>query len=400
MEGFMRFVSKIAVVAAAAATALGVGLGPALADPPAGVVPGLASVVGVGSQTTQGLFDAISTSYNATGPKNRLYSWDAVNPKTGAVGDTIETKGTSKTDTTCDIARPNGSGAGVDALSTTAKDGGQPCINFARSSSGPSSTSPTGFVWVGFAKDAVTWTTPTSGTGKPATLTAAQLDAIYSCTDRTWKSVGGTSTADIVPALPQSSSGTRTFFLAAIGNPTLGSCVVNGAFDLPNKTSVALEENTGTSETSADVNCTSANWNACTTANAYFFATNANALYPYSVADWIAQKPATAGGGHASAGFGIGVLKEPGEISGVSPITTGTPDKISTTFTSGAATKVFTRVVYNVVPNAGTAAAPKIPTGPLTTIFGPSGVVCKDTTTIESWGFLSLGGLCGSLTSG
>jgi hypothetical protein len=396
----MRFVSKIAVVAAAAATALGAGLGPALADPPAGVTPALGAVVGVGAQTTQGLFDAISTSYNATSPKNKLYSWDAVNPKTGAVGDTIETKGSSKTDTTCDIARPNGSGAGVTALSTTATDGGFPCINYARSSSGPSSTSPTGFVWVGFAKDAVTWTTPTSGTGKPTTLTAAQLNKIYSCSDRTWKSVGGTSTAKIVPALPQSSSGTRTFFLAAIGNPVLGSCVVNGAFALPNKTDVALEENTGTSETSADVNCTSANWNACTTANAYFFATDANALYPYSAADWIAQKPATAGGGHASPGFGIGALKEPGKISNVSVITTGTPDTISTAFTTDASTKIFTRVVYNVVPNAGTAAAPKIPTGPLTTIFGPSGVVCKDTTTIESWGFLSLGSLCGSLTSG
>ena len=81
-------------------------------------------------------------------------------------------------------------------------------------------------------------------------------------------------------------------------------------------------------------------------------------------------------------------------------ITTGTPGTISTAFTTDASTKIFTRVVYNVVLNAGTAAAPKIPAGPLTTIFGPSGVVCKDTTTIESWGFLSLGGLCGSLTSG
>ena len=322
----MRFASKIAVVAVAAATALGVGLGPALADPPAGVVPALGAVVGVGAQTTQGLFDAISTSYNATSPKNKLYSWDAVNPKTGAVGDTIETKGTARP-TRPATSRGRTARARASPRWRRPRPTAAPCINYARSSSGPSSTSPTGFVWVGFAKDAVTWTTPTSGTGKPTTLTAAQLNKIYSCTDRTWKSVGGTSTAKIVPALPQSSSGTRTFFLAAIGNPVLGSCVVNGAFALPNETDVALEENTGTSETSADVNCTSANWNACTTANAYFFATDANAIYPYSAADWIAQKPASAGGGHASPGFGIGVLKEPGKISSVSPITTGTPDR-------------------------------------------------------------------------
>src|SRR5580658_2695592 len=104
----MRFASKIAVVAAAAATALGVGLGPALADPPAGVTPALTSVVGVGAQTTQGLFDAIATNYDATKPATKLYSWDAVNPKTGATGDTIVTKGKSSTDTTCAIARPDG----------------------------------------------------------------------------------------------------------------------------------------------------------------------------------------------------------------------------------------------------------------------------------------------------
>ena len=50
-------------------------------------------------------------------------------------------------------------------------------------------------------------------------------------------------------------------------------------------------------------------------------------------------------------------------------ITTGTPGTISTAFTTDASTKIFTRVVYNVVLNAGTAAAPKIPAGPLTTIF-------------------------------
>jgi hypothetical protein len=82
-------------VAVAAATALGVGLGPALADPPSGTVPALTSVVGVGAQTTQGLLDAIATSYNATKPANKLWSWDAINPKTGATGDTIVTKGST-----------------------------------------------------------------------------------------------------------------------------------------------------------------------------------------------------------------------------------------------------------------------------------------------------------------
>jgi ABC-type phosphate transport system substrate-binding protein len=389
----MRVASKIAVVAAAAATALGVGLGPALADPPSGQVPGLQSIVGVGSNTTTLVMDAVSTAYNKTKPAHELFSWDAVNPTTGAVGDTIETKGSSKTDTTCDIARPDGSGAGITALSTTATDGGQPCINYARSSSGISSTTPPGLAFVAMGKDAVTWITTTKATGTPATLTAAQLNKIYSCTDRTWKSVGGTSTSDIVPALPQSSSGTRSFFLAAIGSPVLGSCVVNGAFTVPGATGnpLPLEENTGIS--------TGGTGSGATTANQYFFTHDANALYPYSAADWIAQAAAPAGGGHTNSHFGHGSVTEPKEISKVSPITAGSPDVISAAFASGAATKVFTRIVYNVVDNLGTASAPKI-AAEYATIFGSKGYVCSSagTALLKSYGFLPLGGLCGSLS--
>jgi hypothetical protein len=393
----MRVASKIAVVAAAAATALGVGLGPALADPPAGVVPALTSVVGVGSNTTTLVMDAISTNYNATKPADRLYSWDATNPKTGATGDTIETKGKSATDTTCDIARPNGSGAGQTALATTKTDSGHPCIDFSRSSSGPSATSPSGLAFAEFAKDAVTWVTTSRATGVPATLSATQLNKIYSANTGhclSWKSVGGTNTAAIVPALPQSSSGTRSFFLAAIGVTTPGTCVVNGEINIPGDANnpVDLEENTGVS-----IGGTS---DTATTGNQYFFAHNANALYPYSAADWIAQAATPAGGGHATADFGHGQVTEPQKISGVSPITAGTPDVISTGFTTDAPTKVFTRLVYNVVPNVGTTTAPAIAAGAITTIFGPSGVVCKDTTIIKSWGFLTIGSLCGSLTAG
>jgi ABC-type phosphate transport system substrate-binding protein len=393
----MRFASKIAVVAAAAATALSVGLGPAFADPPKGVTPGIDSVVGVGSQTTQGVLDAISTAYNATKPKNFLFSWDAINPTTGATGDTIVTKGTSSTDTTCAIARPDGSGAGVTALSTTKTDDGQPCINYARASSPPSATSPAGFVWVGFAKDAVSWITTTHATGTPKSLTAAQLNKVYSANTGhclTWKDVGGTSTAAIVPALPQTSSGTRTFFLNAIGVTTPGTCTVNGEINIPSDPNnpVLLEENTGVS-----VGGTSS---SAETGNEYFFAHNANALFPYSAADWIAQAAAPAGGGHTTASFGHGILGTVGAISGVSPIKTGTPDTIAPGFTTGTATEVFTRVVYNVVPNVGTTSAPAIATGPITTIFGPKGVVCSDTTIIKSWGFLPIGSLCGFLTAG
>ena len=48
-------------------------------------------------------------------------------------------------------------------------------------------------------------------------LSAQQLKAIYSCTDTTWTSVGGTSGNTIIPIIPQVGSGTRTTFLADIG---------------------------------------------------------------------------------------------------------------------------------------------------------------------------------------
>jgi ABC-type phosphate transport system substrate-binding protein len=395
-------VLKIAVAGAAAAALIGIGLGPALADPPTGVTPPLCAVVGVGAQSTAYVMDAIATAYDATKPKCPMYSWDGLPPGTVMPFGSIVTKGASGTDTTCEIARPDGSAAGVDALAVTKIDDGFPCINFARSESPPSSTSPTGLVWVGFARNAVTWVTTTKAAGAPASLTAAQLNAIYSCKDRTWKSVGGTSTAQIAPGLPQTSSETRAFFLAAIGITTPGSCVVNGSIDIPGdpENPVPMEENTGVSPASTSASCTSADWAACETGNAYWFAHNANALYPYSVADWIAQAAAPAGGGHASPLFGHGLVTEPREISGVSPITAGKPDTISNKFVIGTASRVFTNLEYNVVPNVGTTTAPKIAAGPITTIFGPKGVVCGDTTIIESWGFQSLGSLCGSLTAG
>jgi ABC-type phosphate transport system substrate-binding protein len=398
----MRLVSKIAVAAAAAVTVISAGLAPALADPPAGVTPKLTDVVGVGADTTQYLLDAIATKYDATSPADELYSWNSLNPVTGQFGDTIITKASSLLDDTCSMTRPFGSLSGVIALSTTKTDAGHPCVDYAGSSAPPSSTTPSGLVFVGFAKDALSWVTTTKATGTPASLTAAQLNKIYSANTGhclTWKDVGGTSTATIVPVLPQTSSGTRSLFLAAISVTTPGTCVDNGIVDIPGDpyNPVLIADNTGISQKD-----TSGHY---LTGNEYEFDNNPNAIFPYSAADWIAQQPTPAGGGHATKSFGPGVLTEPKEISGISPITAGKPDTISTKFTTSTATRIFNYVAYNVVPNVGTAADPKIASGPITTIFGPKGVVCSDTAEIKSYGFLPLPvidghSLCGLLMAG
>jgi hypothetical protein len=75
---------KIAVVAAAAEALIGARLGPALADPPSGVTPALTSVVGVGSNATALVMDAIADNHDAQkpAPAVKLYSWDAISPVT------------------------------------------------------------------------------------------------------------------------------------------------------------------------------------------------------------------------------------------------------------------------------------------------------------------------------
>lgn len=254
------------IVAAAAATVAAAALtAPALADPVSSkgrpVVPRSYDIVGVGADTSQSLFDQLSVNYNAAHKTHNrthpwIYSWDATNPRTGAVGDLIRTKpGCAK------IARPNGSSAGITTLASKIKDRkGGFCEDFARSARDRGATDPPkgkgGVLFVALDQDAVTYATQQTSNA-PTNLTTADLTAIYSCTDRRWSQVGGKSHARIKAFLPPSSSGIRTFFLAAIGVTTPGTCV--------NSTP---EQNEGTNK----------------------LLHSRNAIFPYSVADYIAQR--------------------------------------------------------------------------------------------------------------
>jgi ABC-type phosphate transport system substrate-binding protein len=88
----VRIVSKLLLAATAAAAVTAMMAAPALADPPAGVTPKPRDVVGVGSDTIQNVMDQFSVDYNATHTSGKLYSWDATNPTTGAMGDPIQLK--------------------------------------------------------------------------------------------------------------------------------------------------------------------------------------------------------------------------------------------------------------------------------------------------------------------
>ena len=132
--------------------------------------------------------------------------------------------------------RPNGSGAGYKLITadTTAAgvaigNGGKGLVNFSRSSSQQNKTNDTRFNSVTIGKDTIQMLSAAGTASNPTNavaLTGTQLNSVYACTTTNWSAFGGAS-GTILPLLPQVGSGTRSTFLAAIGNPTLGSCVQN-----------------------------------------------------------------------------------------------------------------------------------------------------------------------------
>jgi ABC-type phosphate transport system substrate-binding protein len=407
----MRMLHKILAGAAAIATAAVLSAGPAMADPPKGVTPKATDIVGTGSDTIQYLLDQLSTDYNkgkaASAP--HLYSWDAT-PTAN-----IQEKAGSAS---CKRPRPDGSSAGISELEANVKDGSHFCVDYARSSRSRASTDPAcssgGVCFIYLAGDAVTWAARSAaagGTDAPASLTLAQLKNIYLCKTTNWKQVGGKS-ATIKAFLPQTASGTRSFFLTALGGGTTpitpGPCVSDGASSkFPDGT---IQENEGEDS----------------------MLNNAAAIFPYSVADYIAQgyhdAACTSGCGGtvsdnpvcAPAGsenkFGCnetttGAGKKPvltlEKISGTAPTAPfplpaePKPPAVNNTLKVNAKfPAAFQRHVFDVVRFGQTGADP-IPTY-LQGVFGPSGFICKNATgkaDIQHYGFLSQS-VCGTPLNG
>jgi hypothetical protein len=243
----------------------------------------------------------------------------------------------------------------------------------------------------------------------PANLTIADMTKIYTCqangTSYNWDAFGGKD-ATIVPVLPQSSSGTRSTFLAALGNGvnaplTPGPCVVNGA----TSGGLVIEENTGVS--TAPFGNTTQFDPGGTPAVADIF--------PYSIGDYIAQGSGEgtysgrAIGGHTTGDFAHGVMVLRDTNSTVPTAIDNTAPYSKATVISSTFTDALRRILYNVVRNGGTATAPKFPTSPsyeataLPKIFGPTGWECTATAAKEdivSYGFLLEGRDCGALSAG
>lgn len=407
----------LAAALAAVAAAVALTAGPAVADPPSGVTPKPKDIVGVGSDTTQYLFDQLSKDYNKTVASSapHLYSWDAT------PAGNIQAKSGS---TNCDIPRPDGSSAGITTLEGNAKDGSDYCVDFARDSRSRASTDPAcasgGICFIYLAGDLVTWAARSAaagGTDAPASLTLKQLKNIYTCKTTNWDKVGGKK-GKILPYLPETASGIRTFFLTALGGGitpiTPGACVSDGATtSFPDGT---IQQNEAQNP-SLD---------------------SARAIFPYSVADYITQgyrsAACTSGcGGTVSdnpvckpAGkevkFGCnlttkGAGKPPvlslGKIGGKAPVSPyplpaePTPPAInSKVHLNSKFSTPFQLRLFDVVRYGGSASDP-IPSY-LRAIFNPAsasteGWICGSTkgkADIKAYGFIYKSTLCGTPLNG
>jgi ABC-type phosphate transport system substrate-binding protein len=231
---------NILLAAGACLAALGLLAPAALADP----VPSETRLLaGVGSDTTQFLMNDFANGNSnipfggVTGPNAHNADGLVIASYDASGGGNINSKTTVSG---CSIARPVGSGAGIQALinARTAAGSGSSCLDFARSSANNSGF-PTGtdLTWVPFAKDGLTMVLR-NDTSLRQTYTKAFLTALYNCT------LPPATQAQYQPLLPQAGSGTRSTFLNFIGVTTPGACVsdtINGVPILENNANLLTQ---------------------------------------------------------------------------------------------------------------------------------------------------------------
>ncbi len=398
----MRTFVKLMASAAAAATVTAMAIVPAaLADPPPPPPVANHDVIGVGSDTTEFIIDQLSHDFNLRLKASAVHFWseNATNPATGAIGDSVVLKKGCKA-----IPRPNGSSQGIAALTTenqTVK--GHPCIDFARSSRNRQPTDPVygkgGVAFVTLGGDAETYATQ-PGTYAPANLTTLDLFNIYTCKWTRWNQVPGDhNNKPIVAFIPQSGSGTRAFFLTAIGIPPTGApgpCVSDGA---------TKAVPTGTIEENEGVNPLLTNKKILK-----------NEIFPYSIGKYLAERYHSAKCFNTActalkSGPNKGKVCLPGKgqnlfgcdnhgtmnlnlINGTKPTTPfPLPGKCGKTcpIVNPKVSATFARSLYDVVPFTTTKGSQNGIPGYLLSIFGPKGYVCTNKTAktdLANYGFI------------
>ncbi|WP_200948480.1 MULTISPECIES: substrate-binding domain-containing protein [unclassified Kitasatospora] len=296
------------------------GTGTAQADPTG--VPVYRQLAGVGSDTTQGVMNAMADAITGPTGEKLIASYNA----TGSA--TINTKAAAA----CQgLNRPNGSGAGRTALLNELNKGNG-CLDFGRSSSLNVTASTPGLTYVPFAVDAVTYAVG-AGSALPLDLTTADLHALYTCDPGF---VGTAPNWDIRPLLPQSGSGTRSYWLTVVGI-TEGDLSANRYPCVTDtKGGKKIEEHDGR-------------------------VLDSKSLVPFSIGQYLAQSASTIPDIRGAAQLG--------NINGVPSLLLNT----------GAAA---TRDVYNVIPTS------KVGVSPWSDVFvGKTSKICSRADLIKQYGF-------------
>jgi hypothetical protein len=344
---------RLGVVAAFAAAALAIGAAaPAYADPSS-----QKTLSGTGSDTTQDVISGVASVVSAIG------SYDA----TGSA--TISVNGTTFT-------RPVGSTAGIRALSSSVRGIAYAgttlpvgTLQFARSSALRTETG-TELTYIPFARDAVSIAmSASSDFPKDVSLGAAgqastlfTLRNIYLGTVTSFVDGNGNS-VNIRRLLPQSGSGTRTFWATALAT-TDAAMVAAGATDLGN----TVIEHDGS------------------------FLTTDGDIVPFSVGQYLAQ------GNYRT--LPTTVVERRGNI------VLGSIDSNKPIIYDGTAITTnpqfgVSRLVYNVVETrALTTATPSATDSAVRTAFvGTTSSVCAASVQIKQYGFATIGAQCGNTTA-
>lgn len=385
-----RLVLTVAALAAAVTPLMA---GSVSADPKQ-----LTALVGVGSDTTQDVVNALTGESNgiqyvpvrssAASGRVQIVSYDAINPANAADPCFTPTPGGPTTQ------RPNGSGSGQKALSRAVAGGGwgvAACggvvdvtglMQFSRSSSGPSNAVGTDLTFIPFGRDALSFAYyRAGGAGGPVTsLTRQQLQSLYSGGNGSSLIVSnGTQNVTIIACGIQTGSGTYRFWQ--------GTALAVTAVQDDAATSVCNALGTGARLQENDA--------AGLKAKGDLVPAGTQVIVGFSASNFVAQSNGVANNNPATSNVGIGTISDNGSGVNLGNPVTGTAPTLAPV-AAFYNSSIFGRNVYNVLPTAFATGAGN---NDYKTLFvGTTSAVCQAAATITTFGYLTLGAGCGTTT--
>ncbi|GAA1842384.1 hypothetical protein [Asanoa iriomotensis] len=347
----VKNVGRVGAVLLAAALGATVVAAPAMADP--NPATDFRTLAGVGSDTTQDVMNGFGTVI-VSGGNEVIASWDARGTSP------IKTKATN-----CTFSRPDGSGAGRQALRASEGENlggthGGPgffngvdvrnCVDFARSSSYGGPTPPTtagNYTYIPFGVDAVALARNVGG-DVPANLSFAQVQRVYKCFDT---AVAG---SPVTPRLIQAASGTWQFWTGKMQ-------ITEAEINLGDYPCLARDTDSNPATPAAP------NFERVQEHDGTVLNGNLNQIVPFSAGQYIAQSNVAA----IQAATGVTVTDRRGQAV-LTGMRQGT-GAIQQPVVGGVLNNNFPlrRDVYNVVPTADLAVQ-----AVANTFVGPNSAVC------------------------